>query len=220
VRRAPLAALLLAAVIVGGCAATAKELRRHPQQVRLERLLADVLPETKYPHKHYWVRVADPGKDRIGLAVLPQRHIYIAQSIADEADDALLRALIVHAVAHHRLHHYTQRGLADTAQQAAFKAGGQFVPGLSNAGRLGGPVAEYLMGPVHESRADRKTLVYLQRMGVPEADYARALELLADQGYAERIGRITSRAQSLRRRAAKVRRRTVDHATPQTPAAP
>lgn len=204
---ARLGALLLAAAIGGGCAATVKEVRHHPQQARLERLLAEVLPKTRYPYKHYWVRVADPSKDRVGLAVLPQRHIYIAQSIVDEADDAQLRALIVHAVSHHRLHHYTQRGMANMAQKAAFKAGGQFVPGLSNAGHVGGPVLEYMMGPTHESRADRKTLIYMHRMGVPAEDYARALELLADRDLAERIGIMTSRPAKLKRRAAKIRRK-------------
>lgn len=206
-RHGPTAALLLTASLIGGCAATTKEIHNHPQQARLERLLAEALPKTKYPNKHYWVRVADPSKDRIGLAVLPQRHIYIAQSIVDEASDAQLRALIVHAVSHHRLHHFNQRGFANVLQKAAFKAGGQFVPGLSNAGHVGGPATEYLMGPTHESRADRKTLVYLQRMGVPVEDYALALELLADRNLAERIGRITSREKALKRRAARVRRR-------------
>ena len=208
-----LAALWLAAALAGVCAATVKEVRDHPQQARLEHLLAEVLPKTKYPHKHYWVRVADPGKDRIGLAVLPQRHIYIAQPIVEQADDAMLRALIAHAVSHHRLHHYTQRDLADTGQKVAFKTGGQFVPGLSNAGHVGGPVSESLMGPPHEASGDRKTRIYLQRMGAPEEDFPRALEFLADRDYAERIGRTTSRPNTLRSRAARARKLMRHHAS-------
>ncbi len=201
-----LAPLLLIAALTGGCA-TVKEIHDHPQQARLEKLVAEVAPHTKYPYKHYWMRVADPGKDHIGLAILPQRHIYIAEPLMTTLDDAMLRALIVHAVAHHRLHHYTERDLANTAQKSAFKAGGQFVPGLSNAGHIGGPITESLMGPPQEAGADRKTLVYLHRMGVPLEDFPRALEALADQGYAERIGLTTSRANKLRSRAAKSRRR-------------
>jgi hypothetical protein len=200
------AAGVAAALVAAGCAATVREVHRHPQQDRLERLLAEVPPHTKYPDKHYWVRAADPSKDRIGLAVLPQRHVYLAQALVEEADDGVLRALIVHAVAHHRLHHYTERNVMVGAQQAAFKAGGQFVPGLSKAHYIGGPVIEYAMGPPQERGADRKTLVYLKRMGAPAEDYARALELLAARDLAERIGRTTIRGKRLRARAARVRK--------------
>jgi hypothetical protein len=199
--------LLLAAALGAGCAATVKEIRRHPQQERLERLLSEVLPHTKYPDKHYWVRVADPSKDRIGLTVLPQRHIYLAESLVGEADDATLRALIVHAVAHHRLHHYNQRSIVGAAQRAAFKVGGSFVPGLSHGHHIGAPASEFLISPRQEASADAKTAVYLQRMGGSEADFARALDLLAERDLRERIGRTTSGGQTLRNRAARARKR-------------
>ena len=199
--------LLLAALLGTGCAATVKEIRRHPQQARLEQLLDTVLPHTNSTDKHYWVRVADPSQDRIGLAVLPQRHIYLAEPLVEATDDAILRALIAHAVAHHRLHHYTQRSVLNVMQQAAFKAGGAFIPGLSHGHYIGEPVSELLLGPRQESSADDKTAEYLRRAGCPEEDFARALEFLAEQGFAERIGRTASRGGQLTRRAARVRRR-------------
>jgi hypothetical protein len=212
--RLPLRLALTAVAILStaGCAATVKEIRRHPQQARLERLLAEVLPHTNFPDKHYWVRVADPSKDKIGLAVLPQRHIYLAEAVVAEADDGILRALIAHGIAHHRLHHYSQRNIAVTAQQAAFKAGGQFVPGLSKAHYIGGPAIEFLVSPKQEADADRKTALYLRQMGAPEDDYARALEFLADHGLGERMGSRSNRAKNLRSRAAHARKRAASHA--------
>ncbi len=201
--------LLLAALLGTGCAATVKELRRHPQQARLEQLLDTVLPHTNHPDKHYWVRVADPSKDRIGLAVLPQRHIYLAEPLVAAADDAILRALIAHAVAHHRLHHFTQRSVLNVMQRGAFKAGGVFVPGLGHGHHIGGPVSELLLGPRQEPSADDKTAEYLRRAGYSEEDFARALELLAEQDLAERIGRTASRNDTLKHRAARVRRRAL-----------
>ncbi len=206
-------AALLAACLTAGCAAAVPEIRRHAEQPRLERLLAEVLPHTDHPEKHYWVRVCDPSKDKIGLAVLPQRHIYVAEPLVAVADDAVLRALIAHAVAHHRLHHYNKRGAVELMQRAAFKAGGVFVPGLSHAHYVGGPVSEKLVGPGQESSADDQTLEYLSAMGAPADDFARALELMADRGYAERIGSTASRDQNLRKRAERARKRSAKHGT-------
>ena len=203
-RRAGIA--VLATLLTAGCMAAVPEIRRHPEQARLERLLADVLPHTDHSDKHYWVRVAEPSKDQIGLAVLPQRHIYLAQPLVEAADDAVLRALIAHGVAHHRLHHYNQRGVVNVMQRAAFKAGGVFVPGLSHAHHIGGPISEFLVGPKQESSADAQTLEYLEQMGAPAEDFARGLELMAEHGWAERIGHTTSRGDTLRHRAARARK--------------
>lgn len=200
-----IAGALMAIALSAGCAATVKELRHHPQQARLQHFLEELLPHTEHPEKHYWVRVADPSADRIGLAVLAQRHIYLAQPLMEHGDDAILRALIAHAVAHHRLHHYTQRGIATTVQQAAFKVGGAFVPGLSHAHHVGGPLTERLISPKQESSADDRTIEYLQRMGQPAEDFARALEWMAERDFAERIGHTTSRGNTLMSRAARVR---------------
>jgi Zn-dependent protease with chaperone function len=210
--RAARVGLVITAMFVlasgAGCAAPFIEIRHHPQQARLERLLQEVLPHTKYPEKHYWVRVASPSKGKVGLAVFAQRHIYLAEPLVDTADDAILRALIAHAVAHHRLHHYNQRGAAGFLQQAAFKAGGAFVPGLSNAHHVGGPVTEQLLGPRQEASADHKTVEYLRRMSYPAEDFARALETLVEQDLAERVGHTSSRGRTLTSRAARVRRKT------------
>lgn len=92
------------------------------------------------------------------VALFAQRHIYLAEPLVETADDAILRALIVHAVAHYRLHHYNQRGATGFLQQAAFKAGGSLVPGLSHAHYVGGPVTEQLLGPrpdAHEPHGPR-----------------------------------------------------------------
>lgn len=210
---ARIAEALMAIALSAGCAATVKELRHHPQQSRLQRLLEEILPHTEHPEKHYWVRAADPSADRIGLAVLAQRHIYLAQPLIEDADDAILRALIAHAVAHHRLHHYTQRGIATTLQQGAFKAGGVFVPGLSHAHHVGGPLTERLISPRQESSADDRAIEYLQRMGYSAEDFARALEWMAERDFAERIGHTTSRGKTLTGRAVRVRTQAASRVT-------
>lgn len=197
--------VLLAAAICG-CAAPMREIRKHPQQARLEKLLEEVLPHTKYPDKHYWIRVAETNKDAVGLGVLAQRHIYLAEPLVSEADDAILRALIVHAVAHHRLHHYNYRNITNLMQRAAFKAGGSFVPGLSNGHYVGGPITERLIGPRQEASADRKTLEYLKRMGHPAEDFAGVLDFLAERNYSERLGGTPSKPASLKKRAARIRK--------------
>jgi hypothetical protein len=198
---------LALAVLVCGCAPSMREIRKHPQQARLEALLTEVLPHTRYPDKHYWIRVAEVPKGKEGLGSYAQRHIYLAESVVKEADDDILRALIVHGVAHHRMHHFNQRGMAGFVQQAAFKAGGQFVPGLSNAHHIGGPVTEQLIGPRQEGGADRKTLEYLEEMGRPPEDFARALEFLAERNLAERVGGTASSPAGLKSRAQRIRKR-------------
>ena len=106
----------LAGFLLSGCAAGGKEIRHHPKQTRLERILASVLPHTKYPDRQYWVRVAESAEHPVGLAVMQQRHIYLSESLIEQADDAVLTALVVHGVAHHRLHHLTKRSVLNTTQ--------------------------------------------------------------------------------------------------------
>lgn len=175
---------------LSGCAASVKEVRHHPQQERLERLLAEILPHTEYPEKHYWVRAAEPTKHRIGLTVLPHRHIYLSTELLDAADDDLVRALLAHGVAHHRLHHYTRRGGVRILSRLAFKMGGFFVPGLSHGHYAGDPIAEAAFSAGQEQEADKKTVEYLTRMGRSAQDLIQALEFLEAHGYAERVGRL------------------------------
>ena len=175
---------------VSGCAASVKELRHHPQQERLERLLAEILPHTTHAEKHYWVRVTESTKRRIGLAVLPHRHIYVATELLEEADDDLVRALLAHGVAHHRLHHHTRRGGVRILSQLAFKAGGFFVPGLSYGHYAGDPIVEAAFSVGHEEGADKQAAVYLARMGRSPQDLIRAYGFLQEHGYAERVGRL------------------------------
>ena len=182
----------LGAVLIGlsGCAASVTELRHHPQQERLERLLAEILPHTKYPEKHYWVRAAEPTKRRIGLTVLPHRHVYLSADVLDQADDEIVRALLAHGVAHHRLHHHTRRGGARILSRLAFKVGGFFVPGLGYGHYAGDPIAEAAFSAGQEQEADKKTVEYLTRMGRSARDLIQALEFLEAHGYAERVGRL------------------------------
>lgn len=182
----------LVGLVVGlsGCAASVNEVRHRPQEERLERLLAEILPHTKHPEKHYWVRVAEPTKHRIGLTVLPHRHIYLSAELLDQVDDDIVRALLAHGVAHHRLHHYTRRGGIRLLSQAAFKVGGFFVPGLSHGHHLADPIAEATFSIGQEQEADKKAALYLTRMGRSAQDLIQALEFLMAHGYAERVGRL------------------------------
>lgn len=178
------------AVALSGCAASVTELRHHSQQERLERLLAEILPHTKYVQKHYWVRVSEPMKQRVGLTVLPHRHIYLSADLLDEADDRIVTALLAHGVAHHRLHHHTRRGAARVLSQAAFKVGGFFVPGLGHGHHVGDPIAEAAFSAGQEQAADKKAAAYLTRMGRTTQDLADALAFLKDAGYGECVGRL------------------------------
>ena len=188
---------LLAVVAVGllsGCGTTMQEVHHHPEQGRLEGLLAAILPHTKYPEQHYWVRVsATLKKHPAGLAIMGQRHIYVSESIVKEADDAILTALIAHGVAHYRLHHHGRRSIVDFFQRLVFKAGGVFVPGLSQGYRIGGPLVEVALSAGQEPSADRKTVTYLTAMGYSAQDLRRALEFLVEHGYTEHVGNIVIR---------------------------
>lgn len=185
-------ALLALSLGLGGCAASVKEVRHHPQQERIERLLAEILPHTRYPEKHYWVRAAEPTRRRIGLTILPHRHIYLSTDLLDQADDELVRALLAHGVAHHRLHHHTRRGGARILSRLVFKVGGFFVPGLSHGHHAGDPIVEAAFSAGQEQEADKKTVEYLTRMGRSSHDLIQALEFLEAHGYAERVGRLVT----------------------------
>ena len=190
--------LCLLALVVGGllsgCGTTMKEMHHHPQQTRLQGILATILPHTKYPEKHYWVRVSAPLKKHpAGLAIMGQRHIYVSEPIVKETDDVILTALIAHGVAHYRLHHHGRRSIINFLQRLAFKAGGFFVPGLSQGYRIGGPLAEVVLSTGQEPSADRKTVTYLTAMGSSAQDLRRALEFLVEHGYTERVGNIVIR---------------------------
>jgi len=200
------AALLAAGLLAGGCATTVTELRRHPEQQRLETILAQVLPHTSYPDLHYWVRVSEPLKHPVGLCVLPQRHIYLSEALLKEADETIVRSLLVHGVAHHRLHHHGQRSLFKLAQWAVFKVAGAFVPGVGYGRHVSDPLLEVPLSAGQERQADTKTVTYLARMGRPPEDFVRALEFLAERGYAERVGRVTSRREAFRNRIERLRR--------------
>ena len=206
-RTVPLHWTMLAMIssIMAGCGTTVKELRRHPQQARLEEVLAVALPYTKYPDLHYWIRVTESTKTSIGLAVLPQRHIYLSESLIDQADEKMITALVVHGIAHHRLHHDTQRSALNVVQRAAFKAGGFFVPGLSQGYRVGGPLMEVALSAGQEPAADAKTVEYLKEMGRSEGDLLAALEFLVTHGYTEQVGRITLRREDFTNRIASLR---------------
>jgi len=196
----------LTALLISGCASTVKEIRRHPQQERLDRILAAVLPHTSDPTIHYWLRVSEASSHPVGLAALPQRHVYLAEPLVQEADEAILAALVAHGVAHHRLHHYAQRNAINVVQRGAFKAGGFFVPGLGHGHYLGGPLLEVALSAGQEPQADAKTVAYLRGMGYAQDDLLHALEWLETNGYSELVGHVraqgadfTNRIDSLRR---------------------
>ncbi len=186
--------VLAVGLLCTGCGTKLKELRRHPQEERLERILATIVPHTKYPDRHYWVRVSETDKEHpVGLAVLPQRHIYITESLLEQADDVLVTTLVAHGLAHHRLHHQGKRSIGTVIQKLAFKAGGVFVPGLSQGSRIGGPLTEVALSAGQEPSADERTIQYLEALGYSVAELLNALEYLVDHGYAERVGRVSSR---------------------------
>ena len=193
-------------LLFSGCASTVKEIRHHPQQERLDRLLAAVVPHTSDPTIHYWLRVSEAATHPVGLAVLPQRHVYLAEPLVQQAGDAILTALVAHGVAHHRLHHYAQRNAIHFVQRSAFKAGGFFVPGLSHGHYLGGPLLEVALSAGQEPAADAKTVEYLNAMGRSGHDLLDALEWLVTQGYTEHVGHITLQREDFANRIASLRR--------------
>ncbi|MBI4354361.1 MAG: hypothetical protein HY595_03910 [Candidatus Omnitrophica bacterium] len=199
----------LIASLLAGCGTTVKELRHHPQQTHAEEMLAAVLPHTKFPNLHYWIRVAAPAKTSVGLAVLPQRHIYLSEPLITQADEGILTALVAHGVAHHRLHHDAQRNALNLVQRAAFKAGGFFVPGLSQGHRIGGPLMEVALSAGQEPAADTKTVEYLKEMGRSERDWLEALEFLVAHGYTEQVGRIIVQREDFANRIASLREHLV-----------
>lgn len=202
----PLLASLL--MMVWGCASLRVQSIPHdPQQARLERLLASIAPHTDHPEAHYWVRIIQPTKAPIGLWVLPQRHIYLAKSLVDLADDSVLTALLAHGVAHHELHHQTKRSVIQSLQYVAFLVGGSFVPGLGFGWFVAEPAVEAGMGFAQEFSADPKTLGYLQPLGYSEEDYIHALEFLTAQHYFERAGKRATIQRDFSRRIAALRKR-------------
>ena len=200
--------------VLAGCATGTVEMRRHPDQARLERLLAAVLPHTDDPGQHYWVRVIEPAKHHVGLAILPQRHIVLSQPLLEQADDEILTALIAHGVAHHQLHHYGKRQVVETVQQVAFKVGGFFVPGLGYGKYATSPMTELALSAGQEPSADRGTVQSLTRMGLSSEVWIRTLEFLVEHGYAERVGRITMREEELLSRVTPWRKSSAPDAPP------
>ena len=197
--------VLLIGLVSSGCATSIKEMPHHPAQERLDRILATILPHTSHPDLHYWVRVSEPTEHPVGLAVLPQRHIYLSEPIVEQADETILTTLLTHGVAHHRLHHHGQRSILNVLQRIAFKVGGFFVPGLSHGHHIGGPLAEVALSGGQEPAADAKTITYLTRMGYSEQELRLALEFLAEHGYGERVGRVSVRGREFTNRIAKLR---------------
>lgn len=199
-----LAALLAAGM--SGCAKLVREIPRHAKQERLERLLGLLKPYTSRPEAHYWIRVSEPAEHPIALAVLYQRHIYIAETLM-ERDDGFLSALVAHGMAHHRLHHHGKRDVLTVIQKAAFKVGGFFVPGLSHGWRLTDPLAQVAAGAKQEQAADDKTIKYLDEAGYSGRQWLNVLEFMVEQDYGERVGRIGYRDRQLTNRIERLRQK-------------
>jgi predicted Zn-dependent protease len=198
--------ILLAALLAAGCAAGLTEIRRHPQQERLEKLMSRLTPVTSQADLHYWLRVSKADKHNVGLGVLFQRHIYVSEPLAMQADDAMLAAMLSHGLAHHRLHHLGQRSGVLAFQKALFKVSGMLVPGLGYGKYAADPLSEVAMGSWQELAADVKTVEYLQEAGFSREDWARALQLFMDQGYAEQVGRATMRKGDFTQRIAELKK--------------
>jgi len=194
-------AALAVCLLISGCSgASIHEVARDPQQDRMERLLIEILPYTNAPHKHYWVRVAEPTKHRVGLTVLHHRHIYLAKDLLEAADDGIVRALLANGVAHHRLKHHTTGDVRSMTQRAAFKVGGFFVPGLSHGYRITNPLGEAALRAGQERGADKQAVEYLMAAGYSKDDLIRAFQFMVDHDYAKRIGRIVLSSHELTRR--------------------
>ncbi len=198
------AACLAAALLATGCSAALEEIHRHPQEARLEETLGRMKSVTSHPEKHYWARVVKPDKHTVGLGVQFQRHIYVSEPLAAQADDAMLAAILAHGLAHHRLHHMGQRSGILTFQKVAFKVGGTFVPGLGYGKYASEALSEVAMGSWQEPSADAKTVEYLSEMGLSGQAWLKALQYLKDQGYAEQVGRMTMRGEDFTGRIAKL----------------
>ena len=198
------AGLLLAA----GCSAGIREIYKQPQETRLEAVRDRLAPITSEPDAHYWVRVCEPSKQNVGLAVLFQRHIYIAQPIAELPDDKMLTALVAHGIAHHRLHHLGQRSGVLTLQNVVFKVGGNFVPGLGYGKYATEPLSEVAMGSWQEMAADAKTVEYLKEFGYTGKEWLDALVYLQEHGYAERVSQLVMRGSDFTGRIAKLKKET------------
>jgi len=200
---------ILAALLVltaAGCAKSVREIPRHAQQERLERLVNALKPHTSDPEVFYWIRVAEPMENPIGLAVLYQRHIYIAESLLKQ-DDAFLTGLIAHGMAHHLLHHQGKREILKVFQKAAFKVGGFFIPGLSHGWRVTDPLAQVAASTGQERMADDSTVEFLTQAGFPDRLWLDVLESIDEQGYGERVGSIGYRGKQLTNRIERMRLR-------------
>ena len=200
------AAVVLAGLLMSGCA-TVQVIRSHPQQEHLERLVATILPHTGHPEVHYWVRIAKPTEDRVDLWVLPQQHIYLSDSLVQQADDRVLTALLAHGIAHHELGHHGKRNFIQTLQYWAFQIGGWFVPFLGFGTFAAMPVLEAGMSFTQEFSADAKAVTYLQPLGYSTEDYIRALQFLANHHRAERSGDLLTTQDEFSSRIAQLRRR-------------
>ena len=214
------ALVVCSCLLLAGCA-TIKTVRAHPQQDRLERLLAALQPHTQHPEAKTWVRILQPTKRQVDLWILQQRHIYLSEALVIHADDAVLTALLAHGIAHHDLAHHTRRGVVRGVQYVGFLIGGLFVPGLG----LGWPVADQAMEGVmsagQEFAADARTVMYLNALGSSIDDYAHALQFLATHAYSERTGGIMTTQEGFALRIATLRKRQASQpaATPSAEAA-
>ena len=206
-RRASLGAVA-GLLLLAGCGTGISEIYRHPNEPRLEAIRNRLAPVKSDPEAHYWVRVCDPTKQKVGLAVLFQRHIYIAQPIAKQADEKILTALVAHGMAHHRLHHLGKRSGVLTLQSVAFKIGGNFVPGLGYGKYATEPLSEVAMGSWQEMAADAKTVEYLKEIGYTGKEWLDALIYLQDQGYSERVSQLVMRGSDFTGRIAKLKKET------------
>lgn len=197
VRTVPL--LTLTVVLISGCASI-QVVQHHPQQRRLEHLLARLSPHTANPQTHYWVRVLQPTDNSADLWILHDGHFYFSESLANQADDKIITALLAHGVAHYELHHHTKRGLVQSFGILASAVGGFFVPGLQAASLATTPATEGLMSAGQEFTADARTLTYLNSLGYSIDDYADALQFLVAHAYTERTGSIMTTQQGFSRR--------------------
>ena len=197
----------LACLLLVGCATAIRTIRAHPQQDRLERLLATIQPHTGHPEAYTWVRILQPTKRHVDLWVFRQRHIYLSEALVNEADDVILTALLAHGIAHHDLAHHTKRGIMRSVQYVAFLIGGAFVPGLGFGWYVADPVMEGVMSAGQEFSADAKAVTYLEKLGYSVDEYVKALEFLTSHQYVERTGGILTTQEGFSGRIAALRGR-------------
>ena len=198
--------VIVAGLLVSGCT-TVQVARGSPQQDRLERLLATVLPHVDHPEAHYWIRVVSSSNKQVDLWVLSQEHIFFSEDLVQSTDDATLTALLAHGIAHHELHHHMKRGVMWTLQYLAFLVGGLFVPGLGFGYLAGGAIVDSIMSSGQEFSADAKTLTYLKPLGYSVDDYIHALEFLAAHHRTERTGGVFTSQQGFALRIAELKKR-------------